>query len=441
MPLFQVREKVVFLPVEMAHRELESKFLLAVELCKRGYVVKLGTKKSVFEYLRLIQGGIFLSIWSAHKKFCELYKSLQSNHTRVVAMDEEAVITMGEKVYSNTRINQGTLEYIDLYLACGVRDADIIKSKVGDRCQVQITGNPRFDLLRMFNSNFLHSDKSKILLISPFGFGNHYIGFDNYMHQLETLNVLSGPDLIAYRKYGEVQIKNMRAFISLAKAALSTISNEYSVVYRPHPAENVEYLKSQFSETNVQLSLSSSLIDDLASASLIVHNFCTVGVEAKVMGLNTLGYSPYSYDIADESIVYEDVPFTQSHEIALEYISTASNNLTFVRPKNLQDSSPSLEPVLADLSGRYAFERIADELDLLQCDELKLNASLYQLAKYLIRRIYTLVFSKSMRYFKHRNSFLTQFNIKKLLNIHSRRVKVNLAYSRLFNIYTLSAHP
>ena len=66
----------------------------------------------------------------------------------------------------------------------------------------------------MFNSNFLHSDKSKILLISPFGFGNHYIGFENYMDQLETLNVLSGPDLIAYRKYGEVQIKNMRAFIS-----------------------------------------------------------------------------------------------------------------------------------------------------------------------------------------------------------------------------------
>ena len=78
MPLSQVREKVVFLPVEMAHRELESKILLAVELCKRGYVVKLGTKKSVFEYLGLIQGGIFLSIWSAHKKFCELYKSLQS---------------------------------------------------------------------------------------------------------------------------------------------------------------------------------------------------------------------------------------------------------------------------------------------------------------------------------------------------------------------------
>ena len=159
------------------------------------------------------------------------------------------------------------------------------------------------------------------------------------------------------------------------------------------------------------------------------------------MGLNTLGYSPYSYDIADESIVYEDVPFTQSHEIALEYIRTASNNFTFVRQKNLQDSSPSLEPVLANLSGRYAFERIADELDLLQCDELKLNASLYQLAKYLIRRIYTLVFSKDMRYFKHEKLFLTQFNIKKLLSIHSRHIKVNLVYSRLFNIYTFSAHP
>ena len=43
---FQVREKVVFLPVEMAHRELESKILLAVELCQRGYVVKLGLKIS-----------------------------------------------------------------------------------------------------------------------------------------------------------------------------------------------------------------------------------------------------------------------------------------------------------------------------------------------------------------------------------------------------------
>ena len=99
----------IFIPIEMAHRELDGKLLLAAELCDRGYTVKIGSKANILNYLSISIGGIFLSIWSAHKKFASVFSRLKKSNIKILAMDEESIVTIGETIYADTRLSVKTL--------------------------------------------------------------------------------------------------------------------------------------------------------------------------------------------------------------------------------------------------------------------------------------------------------------------------------------------
>lgn len=288
----------------MVARELDAKMMLAVSLVSVGYRVVLAEKHLAMNYALSVTDSIFLSIWGAHEKFSNFYDKVRQKGNYVVAMDEEAFITMGSDIYLNTRLTDKSLRHIDLFLCLGNWDASLISSRAPS-VSIATVGNPRVDVL-LGKKKLADEEADTILFASPFGFANHFIGGDRYLKQLVDGGVLTSERVISlYTRYLEYQEQSMRKFMDFAKHVATLLPGK-NLIYRCHPAEKSERVDEFFTETNISVSRDMTLADDLARASIVVHNFCTVGLEAQILGKKTLAFTPLFFGVEDEKFLYEN---------------------------------------------------------------------------------------------------------------------------------------
>lgn len=298
-------QRQVIIPIEMVARELDAKVMLAASLVAVGYRVILADKHLAMNYALSVTDSIFLSIWGAHEKFSNFYEKVRQRGNFVVAMDEEGFITMGRDIYVGTRLTEKSLKNIDLFLCLGNWDASLISNKA-PTVNTATVGNPRVDVLLERKKKLAHEGAGTILFASPFGFANHFIGGDRYLKQLVDGGVLTGERVISlYTRYLEYQEQSMRNFMDFAKHAATFLSGE-KLIYRCHPAEDSSRVDEYFAETTISVSRGTALIDDLARASIVVHNFCTVGLEAQILGKKTLAYTPLFFGVEDEEFLYRN---------------------------------------------------------------------------------------------------------------------------------------
>ena len=288
----------------MVARELDAKMMLAVSLVSVGYRVVLAEKHLAMNYALSVTDSIFLSIWGAHEKFSNFYDKVRQKGNYVVAMDEEAFITMGSDIYLNTRLTDKSLRHIDLFLCLGNWDASLISSRAPS-VSIATVGNPRVDVLLGKKRNWpmrkqtlfcllLHSDL-RITLSVETGISNSW-----WMGVLTSERVIS-----LYTRYLEYQEQSMRKFMDFAKHVATLLPGK-NLIYRCHPAEKSERVDEFFTETNISVSRDMTLADDLARASIVVHNFCTVGLEAQILGKKTLAFTPLFFGVEDEKFLYEN---------------------------------------------------------------------------------------------------------------------------------------
>lgn len=420
----------VFIPIEMAHRELDGKLLLATELCKKGYVVKLGNKANVLNYLSISAGGIFLSIWSGHKKFFKLYSSLRKSNTKILAMDEESIVTMGDVIYSETRAYSQSLNELDIYLAFAERDAKIVEKSSSPKLAVHRVGNPRLDVLNYMSAYVKPDQQNNILFVSPFGFGNHYLGFKEYMQQLVKSQVIPQKYVDHYYNYGINQISNMHEFYELIRLCVEKGPKHLNCVYRPHPAENISEILDKLGHLNVKISQDLSLIDDLMRSRLVIHNFCTVGVEAKILGIPTLGFSPIMYNVEDEESVYKGAPFASSTSEALIEINRITTQDSF-------DFRKSTEFDFRDFT-KSSFVKISESIDSLHSFEHKLKPSL-KILTYLRKRMSIVRQNFGSNYFSHRVKILTPQHVRNRLLYFGFKNSYHLSSSLLTGLMTIKS--
>ena len=415
--------KTVFIPIEMAHRELDGKLLLATELCDRGYTVKIGSKANIFNYLSISTGGILLSIWSAHKKFAKTYARIKKSKIKILAMDEESIVTMGDSIYATTRLSHETLNELDVYLAFSERDKRLVDRLKSASIKVESVGNPRLDVLAYMQKNVTSNQQNNVLFVSPFGFGNHYLGFTKYMSQLSCSGVIPNEYIQHYYNYGCNQLSNMNKFYELVELCVKDGPKNLNYIYRPHPAENVDAISKSLGHLDITIVQDTSLINDLLNSRLVIHNFCTVGIEAKILGIPTLGYSPVSYDISDEDLVYKDAPFASNPVEALSHIiqltsSPYPNKINLTQFNNFFSSEKS-------------YQKIANCIDSLSCFKHTIILS-PKIILFLKKRLLLLYTNIRSNYHSHRVKLLTIQNIINRLNFF----KIPTSYKISTSIFT-----
>lgn len=298
-------KKLLFLPIEIIPRELDSKLLIAHKALEKGYSVVVGTKGGVYNSARYYGSGIYF--YKDHSPLSSIM--LQELHVaglKIITMDEEGLSWPSPEVYSSIRIDDKAVQVSDAIFVWGQKQYDVLTSAVpGHEKKIHIVGNPRFDILHLKYRQFLR-DQSKhhlssledgyVLINSMFTPGNWnplLYGTPSYAEHMRDRGLIhNDKDFKFFTKVSENAAQLFDAYVSLLKR-LSKLFPSTKFVIRPHPDENHEAWRNHFSSVdNVIVEYSGNATYWILGAKVLIYSGCTTAIEAWAMSKPTLRYHP-----------------------------------------------------------------------------------------------------------------------------------------------------
>ena len=298
----------LLIPVELQVRELDPKLLLACVAARRGFPSVIGPRREMHFHIPSFPRSIYLSK-STTSGSSNVFKNLHRMRYKIVAWDEEALVSLPPEAYYKHRLSPISMGYVSHLLAWGEENAKLWRQypNLPADIPIHITGNPRGDLLRTELRGFYEKDVQElrrtygefILFNTNFNLINAFFSDMNLLMP----NAKAGKDLILSRRaesmglsqeYAEGFSKHKRAiledFLQVIPAIDRSFSN-YTIVIRPHPAENQEiYQKVAANCERVQVINKGNVVPWILAAKVLLHNGCTSGVEAYALGTPTIAY-------------------------------------------------------------------------------------------------------------------------------------------------------
>jgi len=291
----------LYLPIEITVRELHAKALLAAVAAESGWHVVLGPKTALEARLGLLPAGTVFQ-FGLHANFAAGCRRLRDRGHYVVAVDEEGLVTLNSERYRRYRVSRETLEATDLCLCWGQNHRDMLLPIAKDTgCRLEITGNPRFDLLRphlcqLFTpaAELLRQRYGRFILInSNFGSFNHQQGIDYTFASLKAKGWMETPeDESFHRQRVALQGNFYHAFQTAIPQLLAA---GHTIVVRPHPSEAFapwQELADSMHGRRFHVIREGGIVPWLLAADAAVHNGCTTAVEAFVLGRPVFAYRP-----------------------------------------------------------------------------------------------------------------------------------------------------
>jgi surface carbohydrate biosynthesis protein len=283
--------RILYLPMEIASRELDSRLLIAAFALERGYEVVLGQKWLIERNLRAMQPGIYLSktLTQRDAKFSARAGSIGYF---VTAIDEEMpglVVSRNELRW----VSQDGVDSSNLIFVAGNNNAEALRARFPDAAhKVQAIGNPRLDLLRpqlrplyRAEAERLRAKHGRFILINTnLGFTNSEKGsVDEIVSEQARLGKLNleNPE---HRAFVE-GIKTMEAANGAAIAQLlkllPTAVPDHRIILRPHPSENLAPWHNLIGRSSqIEVIREGPAAPWIYAADALVHTNCTTGVEA-----------------------------------------------------------------------------------------------------------------------------------------------------------------
>ncbi|MBL8673330.1 MAG: hypothetical protein JNL07_00460 [Rhodospirillales bacterium] len=360
----------VIIPSEIQSREFDAKLLLACVLAERGFASVVGSRNEIHMAIARLPRSIYVGKDVRHSsdRISGILKRL--GHT-IVALDEEAQFYYTRETYRRARVARPALQATSALMAWGPDNALAWReSPHYHGVPIHETGNPRVDMMRPELRAFFADDVAAltrrfgrfVLINTNFGSLNHF--FPN----LTPVRVpdggaapLAGADWatsLAHHRYG-IFTAFQRAIPALAARFPDT-----PIVIRPHPAENHEtWTRAAQGATNVVVLHEGNVVPWLLAAQTVIHNGCTTGLEAYVLGARPLAYRPVASDEYDLKL-----PNSLSHEIfgEAELIDTVDAILAGrfeIDASEARAQRELLDRHISAFDGPLAVERIADVVE------------------------------------------------------------------------------
>jgi hypothetical protein len=259
--------KRVVIPVEIKVRELYARLFLAIVLAERGYDVYIGNKIQHTAMGR-INPHVYLETGAEHQS--SRLRRCKNNGVKTLILETEGSAFAGSEWFSN-KIDIDTVEHTDCYCAWGEVAAKAVRNK-SPETRVEITGNPRFDLLQKPYRE-IYKNKSDEL--------------SNKHGDFILFNGSFGPPVENDEIFSELFVE----FVNL----IIKISNKYdrNIIVRPHPEGDVSlYKKLLSSHNNVYVTKQYEARPWIIASDVVIHNGCTTGVTAALLDTPVIGYTP-----------------------------------------------------------------------------------------------------------------------------------------------------
>ena len=342
----------IFIHVEIAARELDSKLLLAVIAASRGHDVLISDIVSIMKGAQsgALSPGIFhtKSLTSSDKKIAR-HQVLVDSGFPITSIDEEGgLVDHGYERFAVIRYSEKTIAQASAVFGWGVEDSQTLK-RIYSRyaSKVHQTGSPRADLWRPRFSPFWGvpremPEKPYLLVSSNMGIANNMRPF----HERIRLERRAGyyqrdPERFS-KRFGVIaeDYRMTAAFIEAIRYLSDRSNGDYDIVLRPHPVENIEAWRVFLEGVpNVHVIREGSITAWVNNAFAVMHNGCTTALEATVSGTPVVTYLPFEQEYARELPNELGVPCE-----SLEALSDTVNGLFHASRSDVSNSQEDALP-------------------------------------------------------------------------------------------------
>ena len=380
---------LLLIPVENQVRELDPKLLLACIAARRGFSSVIGSRRQLDFRIASFPRGLYLSK-SMTIRSIKMFKILRKLGHEIVAWDEEALVHLPPEIYFSRRLSARALGYLSHLFAWGEDNAELWRQypQLPPEIPINITGNPRNDMLRQEMRAFFEDEVQKIrkthgdfiLINSNF---NHINAF--YPVQSLFLPVTKPGEVPQFgraargmtREFAEGFRDHKMAIFGDFQRLIPTLEKafpDFNIVVRPHPTERHDiYHEIAAGCDRVRVTNEGNVIPWLMAARALIHNGCTTGVEAYVMGVPAISYRATVNDYYDYG--FYQLPNKLSHQcFDFEGLRDTLGKI-FAGELGATDGDERqllVDHFLAARSGPLACERIVDVLEKITADRSRL---------------------------------------------------------------------
>jgi len=320
--------KLLYLPMEIASRELDSRLLLSVIALTHGFEVVLGQKWLIESNIKRMPAGIYLSKTMTRRDAQSIAKARARGYF-AAAIDEEmaGLVTTPDELrwIAPDAVEQAAA----IFLSGEGNTRSFVTRFPNAKAKVHMALNPRWDLLRSTFRSLFEEDVTRIRdLYGDFILINTNLGFTNsekgsqeeiFKEQVRLGKIdPSNTEHMEYvRSLVEMETANRAAILAIV-AGLRKAHPDRTVVIRPHPSERVQTWTEAFpGDAKVKVVREGSVVPWIIASSLLVHTNCTTGTEAIAMGKPAICVLPIDTAVSQRYLVNRVNPVTRSVEDAL----------------------------------------------------------------------------------------------------------------------------
>ena len=370
----------LIIPVENQVREFDPKLLLACIAAYRGFSATIRSRWEIDNRIADFPRSVYLSksMTARGGKMLQIMRKLGHE---VVAWDEEALVHLPAETYYTRRLSPAAMKDVSRFFAWGEDNAELWRQYPGlpPGMPIHITGNPRSDMLRPDlrpyyepEAQQLKNDYGDFILINTnFNHVNAFSPAQNLFRPVKFAGQRPkfGKAAVGMsRKYAEGLRDHKRDILKAFRQMIPKLDQmfpDHAVIVRPHPTENPQiYLDIANHCKKVEVTNEGNVVPWLMAAEVIIHNGCTTGVEAYVMGVPAISYRARineEYDLG-----FYRLPNLISHQCF--DMNELQETLTKIFKGELgaadgDERRALINHYLASQEGSLACERIVDVLD------------------------------------------------------------------------------
>jgi surface carbohydrate biosynthesis protein len=370
----------LIIPVENQVRELDPKLLLACIAARRGFTTVIGSHREIDFRIASFPRGIYLNK-SFTIRNLKMFRIMRELRHEVVSWDEEALVHLPPEMYYSRRLSPLTMKYLAHLFAWGEDNAELWRQypEFPAGLPIHITGNPRSDMMRPEMRAFYDHDVKElrnlygefILINTNFNHVNAFFPAQNLFQPRKDPGEepefgKAGRGMT--REYAEGLRDHKQAIFEAFQRLIPDLEQtfpQYSIVVRPHPTESQEVYKKIAAQCErVQVTNEGNVVPWLMAARALIHNGCTTGVEAYVMGIPAISYRAKVNE--DYDYGFYRLPNLLSHQcFDLEELQETLGKILAgeLETGDEKERKDLIDHHLAAQDGKLACERIIDVLE------------------------------------------------------------------------------
>jgi surface carbohydrate biosynthesis protein len=356
---------LLYIPVEIKHREMFSRLFLACCAAEAGFGAVVGRHADIDRYLDAFPAGVFFDKCVSWSKLGQLRKRFDRGFA-LMSIDEEAGGLFSMPQVIEARYNLEFLRKSALTFFWSQRHLEIVRAFFDDAAfPSAVVGNPRFDLcgpkLRKVYEPAAEAIRAHygdfILLVSNFGYANYADGPEKLVELARKHRMFR--DDAEFRTYmGRVEHKtrNMHAFAD-ALPAVRAAFPDLAIVVRPHPAENVEtWREIARGIDRCHVVLDGEANPWLMASRAMFHHGCTTGLESFILEKPSVSFHPHPHEQYDREPSVSLSLVARTRDELIDHLRTIVEKSAAALPRGerLQD--------FALVDNGYAADRIVGKM-------------------------------------------------------------------------------